>query len=79
MSANLCEVYTVKHEVWKAAGMAPMRGCLCIGCLEKRIGRILTPKDFPKHALNILRGTERLLSRQGRLQPETSKKDEDKT
>jgi hypothetical protein len=22
---------------------------LCIGCLEKRIGRLLTPDDFPKH------------------------------
>jgi hypothetical protein len=39
-------------------------GCLCIGCLEKRIGRTLTPKEFPrKHPLNKTPGTERLLTR----------------
>ena len=40
------EVYTVREAVWKAAGMEPMGGCLCIGCLEKRLGRALKPKDF---------------------------------
>jgi hypothetical protein len=34
------EVYMVKPAVWKAAGMADFDGCLCIGCLETRIGRI---------------------------------------
>jgi hypothetical protein len=34
--------------------------CLCIGCLEKRIGRTLTPRDFPrKHPFNKTPGTER--------------------
>ena len=58
------EVYTVKAPVWKAAGMEPAAGCLCIGCLEKRLGHRLKPKDFEKdNALNSLPGTDRLLSR----------------
>ena len=48
-----CEVYTVRESVWKAAGMEPFGGCLCIGCLEKRLGRQLQPKDFPRrHPFN---------------------------
>src|SRR5262249_8056698 len=33
------EVYTVNHSVWKRARMKPDAGCLCIGCLEKRLKR----------------------------------------
>jgi hypothetical protein len=33
------EVYTVRETIWKKAGMEPMGGCLCIGCLERRLGR----------------------------------------
>jgi hypothetical protein len=40
------EVYTTTKEVWQATGLEAMGGCLCIGCLEKRIGRRLKPKDF---------------------------------
>ncbi len=40
------EVYTVTKEVWQATGLGDMDGCLCIGCLEKRIGRRLKQKDF---------------------------------
>jgi hypothetical protein len=54
------ETYEVKDKVWKAAGMGS--GCLCIGCLEKRLGRILTPKDFTRDAVNRMPGTERLLA-----------------
>ena len=62
--SELTEIYLVKAQIWKAAGMEPMGGCLCIGCLEKRIGRTLTPKDFPrKHPLNKMPDTERLLVR----------------
>jgi hypothetical protein len=42
------EVYGVRNKVWAAAGMKPKGGCLCIGCLEKRLGRKLTAKDFPR-------------------------------
>ena len=38
------EVYIVRPKVWEVTGLT--RGCLCIGCLEKRIGRRLRPKDF---------------------------------
>jgi hypothetical protein len=64
-----CEIYLVRDVVWKAAGMEPYGGCLCIGCLEKRIGRTLKPRDFVRgHPFNCLpTGTARLLNRRGRL------------
>ena len=60
------EVYHVREAVWKAAGMEPFGGCLCVGCLEKRLGRKLRPKDFLRgHGYNLPRvpGTPRLMSR----------------
>ena len=61
------EVYDVRDRIWAEAGMEVYGGCLCIGCLEKRIGRRLRPKDFSNHVFNsIPTGTERLLRRQGR-------------
>ena len=59
------EVYMVRDAVWKKAGVAPMGGCLCIACLEKRIGRRLKPKDFTRdHSFNQLpTGTQQLLNR----------------
>jgi hypothetical protein len=51
------EAYMVRNTVWKAAGMKAVGGCLCVGCLEKRRGRRLRPKDFTRHPF----GTERLL------------------
>jgi hypothetical protein len=69
---NTAEV-SVKYlrALRRAAGLAinpekmeGMGGCLCIGCLERRIGRRLKRKDFPDHELNWLSGTPRLRSRQ---------------
>ena len=60
------EVYMVRDAVWKRAGMEPMGGCLCIGCLERRLGRALKPKDFLRgHGFNSphIPGTPRLLKR----------------
>jgi hypothetical protein len=58
------EVYRVRDSVWKKAGMTPWGGCLCVGCLEARIGRRLKPKDFDRyHPFNDIPGTKRLLSR----------------
>ena len=58
------EVYMVKPAVWKAAGMRGFDGCLCIGCLEMRIGRTLVPNDFARnHAFAKFPGSERLRSR----------------
>jgi hypothetical protein len=59
-----CEVYTVKPAVWKAARMTYDGGCLCVGCLEGRLGRRLRPHDFLNdNGLNLMPGTDRLLSR----------------
>jgi hypothetical protein len=41
------EYFIVTDEIWAAAGMTKTGGCLCIGCLEARIGRQLTASDFP--------------------------------
>jgi hypothetical protein len=62
------EVYMVQDAVWKKAGIEPYGGCLCIGCLERRIGRKLKPKDFPEHPFNNSNYpcTERLRDRRGR-------------
>jgi hypothetical protein len=60
------EVYTVRKIVWEKAGMEPFGGCLCIGCLESRLGRKLKPKDFQRgDPFGLLPGTQRLLKRQG--------------
>jgi len=60
------EVYTVRDRVWQQAGMQPFGGCLCIGCLEKRIGRRLRPKDFQRnHPFSLVPGSPRLLDRRG--------------
>jgi hypothetical protein len=40
------EVYYVHPHVWEASGVGFWNGVLCIGCLEKRIGRRLQPFDF---------------------------------
>jgi hypothetical protein len=44
------EGYRVANAVWAAAGPA---GQLCIGCLEERLGRQLTPADFVDHDDNL--------------------------
>jgi hypothetical protein len=59
------EVYMVRDAIWKKAGIEEMGGCVCIACLEKRIGRRLKPKDFTDHPFNSLPGTPRLLDRRG--------------
>jgi len=62
----LNEWYMVQDSVWKAAGMEPDGGCLCIGCLEERLGRMLTPDDFMDCKLNDLNKSDassRLLKR----------------
>ena len=44
------EVYIVRSAVWKKSGMPKMGGCLCIGCLEKRLKRVLPPERFSARA-----------------------------
>lgn len=57
------EYYMVTNDLWKQAGMG--KGMLCIGCLEVRIGRELTPEDFPSIPVNrgFFPKSERLSSR----------------
>jgi hypothetical protein len=65
------EIYSVRVAVWKAAGIEPHGGCLCIGCLEKRLGRKLKPKDFLRnHSFNSLPGSPRLIIRREELPPD---------
>ena len=42
------EYYMVTSDVWPLEG----NGMLCIGCLEQRIGRQLTPADFTSVLVN---------------------------
>jgi hypothetical protein len=57
------EWYMVHNHIWLKAN--PLgTGKICIGCLEQRIGRRLTPGDFTDCALNNYpRGSKRLISR----------------
>jgi hypothetical protein len=45
------EWYRVRNEVWAAANPSE-HGMLCIGCLEARLGRRLSRRDFMKCYLN---------------------------
>jgi hypothetical protein len=46
------EYYMVNNSVWARAGMHPNGGMLCIGCLEQRLKRTLTYRDFARVPLN---------------------------
>src|SRR5262249_25075194 len=72
------EQYIVNDDVWSAARMAPGRlredfslrggGFLCVGCIEKRLGRLLTREDFKPATIQLYaaaQSTPRLLSRFG--------------
>jgi hypothetical protein len=48
------ENYVVHDKVWQQAGMEKMGGDLCVGCLEKRLGRQLNKHDFPAVPVNDL-------------------------
>jgi hypothetical protein len=61
------EYYTVYDDIWLTAHPAD-QGLLCIGCLESRLGRLLTADDFPCYPINngAFRQSARLLNRLGR-------------
>lgn len=48
------EYYVVHPAVWAGAGMEPSGGCLCVGCLEARLGRQLHRGDFAAEVINDL-------------------------
>lgn len=59
------EYYMVTDRVWRLANPKD-RGMLCIGCLESRLGKLLTSDDFtdcPLNAINQITGSTRLKNR----------------
>lgn len=61
---GLNEYYMVQALVWIEAH-PHRKGMLCIGCLEQRLGRRLTPDDFTSAPINSIKEwhSERLRSR----------------
>ena len=45
------EYYMIHESLWLSV-MKCLCGMLCIGCVESRLGRKLTPEDFTDCALN---------------------------
>lgn len=46
------EHYFAKNDVWFGEAKMGEAGMLCIGCLEKRIGRLLKASDFTSAHIN---------------------------
>jgi hypothetical protein len=46
------ESYMVHNEIWEKFGPPKVTGCVCVGCLEDRMGRQLCPADFTDVPLN---------------------------
>ncbi len=64
-TGKMHEHYFVRTEVWLSV-VGSIVGMLCIGCLEKRLGRQLNSSDFTDCSLNTARyepKSERLMSR----------------
>jgi hypothetical protein len=61
------EYYMVHDELWEyATEDFGGDGMLCIGCLENRLGGLLTSDDFtdaPLNSMNLFCGSDRLRSR----------------
>jgi len=57
----------VQHRLWTKYGAET--GMLCIGCLEKRMGRQLCAKDFTNYPINFMfPSSKRLLEAKRRTQ-----------
>lgn len=54
-TADAHEYYMVKNKVWRKVHPKD-DGMLCISCLEARLGRVLTHKDFTDAPVNALGG-----------------------
>ena len=74
--ARKSEYYMVRDSVWREAGMSERKDqaiFLCIGCLEARLGRMLTARDFTRVPINRVgpRNSPRLNARlSNRTKPE---------
>ena len=66
-STGLQELYMIGDNVWKQANTGSFNGFLCVGCIETRLGRQLTRKDFrlgmTENNPEIYPKSERLLNR----------------
>jgi hypothetical protein len=54
-TVDIGEYYMLHDEVWSATGMPTkpdLRSYLCVGCVEGRVGRILSRADFTDAPLN---------------------------
>lgn len=66
-TSQMKEHYFVKTEVWFSAHASEC-GMLCVGCIEKRLGRVLVSSDFTAAHINDPRRnamSDRLRSRIG--------------
>ena len=74
-TSRIKEFYMVHDDIWDSVS-ENLYGMLCVGCLEERLGRRLTPADFMDCPLNnwklssapwtmrhLGRSSDRLLSR----------------
>jgi hypothetical protein len=52
--------YIVEDAVWAASGLKPDGGLLCIGCLERRLGRRLKRDDFESKPFNEISSSKSL-------------------
>lgn len=52
-TGKINEYYMLVDEVWYSVHDSG-EGMLCIGCIEKRLGRELTPADFHECLLNTM-------------------------
>lgn len=66
-TADSHEYYMVKDRLWRKAN-PKMDGMLCITCLESRLGRVLTYKDFTRAPVNDLGGWAQSATLMERLQ-----------
>lgn len=53
-TGEIDEYYMVRDDVWLAAVESKSSGMLCIGCLEKRLGRTLAHTDFTDAPVNFM-------------------------
>ena len=68
-TSEIEEYYMLHDRVWRSVTNQNERyGMLCLGCIERRLGRLLEPTDFADVALNNRKslskhGSERMLDR----------------
>ncbi len=62
---GLREYYMLRDAIWKK--ICNIRGMLCIGCVERRLGRVLTRSDFTACPLNNPRDPQDAFSKRLRL------------